>query len=251
MAFKQTDLDQLRNDFLAWQRATSCVSSQNAGLKSQLATVERQLLASQTAERAANETASQLREQVSKLQLILLKRCDMEEENRKLKEQIMNLKEEAARLEQDHRQQINDALESLELAKASHAEEITILKDEAMKEMKREASRLEKIVAEQKAEIRQLRKEHEDSRKEHYAQLVKVRLEYDAKLLKMQRQTTKPMPNQSSSVGHEIFRKKLQAAKAESDREVASLKRTISELEKRLTGGLHKKAKPLALASRR
>jgi polyhydroxyalkanoate synthesis regulator phasin len=243
MAVKQSDLDQLRSDFLAWQQATSCVSSQNVGLKSQLATVERQLLASQTAERAANETASQLREQVQKLQHILLKQCDMEEENRQLKEQIASLKVEAAELEKQHRQQMTEALESLEVAQASHHEEITALKDEAAQEMKREVGQLEKTVAEQKAEIRQLRKELNDYEKDHHTQLVKIRLEYDAKLLKMQKQTAKPVPNQQSSVGHEIFRKKLQAAKADSDKEIMSLKRTVADLEKRLAGGQQKRGK--------
>ena len=245
MAVKQIDLDQLRHDFLAWQQATSRVSSQNVGLKSQLAIVERQMLASQTAERAANETASQLREQVQKLQHILLRQCDMEEENRQLKDQIASLKQSAAELEQQHRQQMSEALESLEVAQASHLEEITVLRDESAQELKREVGHLEKTVAEQKAEVRQLRKEHDDCEKDHHTQLVKMRLEYDAKLLKMQKQTAKPAPNQQSPVGHEIFRKKLQAAKADSDREIMSLKRTVADLEKKLAGGQQKRGKLL------
>lgn len=92
-------------------------------------------------------------------------------------------------------------------------------------------------------------------------------LQYDAKLLKLQKQNSKNQCGQSSSssINHEIFRRvymstpeytwlscfvtfhcrilqlfcsdllqKLQHAKAESDREIAALKRQVSDLERQL-----------------
>ena len=249
MAIKQVDLDELRCDFLAWQHSAAFVANQNSELKAQLAAVERQLLVSQSAEREANETASQLREQVEKVQLILLKRCDMEAENRRLKEQIVRLKEEGEALEAQHHQQIQEALDNLDTAQAAHLEEVKVIKDEAGRELKIEVHQLKKSIVEQKAECCQLKKELENYDKDHHTQLVKIRLEYDAKLLKMQKETSKATSNHLSSVGHEIFRKKLQAARAESDREIMSLKRTISDLEKRLAGPPYKKAKSLAFGT--
>ena len=82
--------------------------------------------------------------------------------------------------------------------------------------------------------------------------------QYDAKLLKLQKQNSKTQCGQGpSSVNHEIFRKvnsqcwlrtlnridtsissyvqKLQHAKAESDREIAVLKKHITDLERQLS----------------
>ena len=80
-------------------------------------------------------------------------------------------------------------------------------------------------------------------------------MQYDSKLLKLQKQTAQNQCHQSSSVNNEIFRKvslyiynwvynvnalelqKLQHAKAESDREISELNKMVADLKRQLEAG--------------
>jgi hypothetical protein len=58
-----------------------------------------------------------------------------------------------------------------------------------------------------------------------------ILFQYDSKLLKLQKQTSRVQQNAAASSNQEIFRKKLQHAKSEYESEISGLKRTISDLE--------------------
>ncbi|XP_028518671.1 kinesin-like protein 2 [Exaiptasia diaphana] len=72
--------------------------------------------------------------------------------------------------------------------------------------------------------------------RDKHTEIVKLRLEYDAKLLKLQKSSAaKTQSAPSSHFNSDIFRKKLQAAKSESEREIAALKERIAQLERQLS----------------
>ena len=90
---------------------------------------------------------------------------------------------------------------------------------------KKEVSSLQKLIQESNAEVRQLQKQLADMERDSHTETVKMRLEvqnstlayvllmhtqYDAKLLKLQKQNTSRTQSStaaSSSVNNEIFRK--------------------------------------------
>ncbi|XP_028514778.1 uncharacterized protein LOC114575019, partial [Exaiptasia diaphana] len=89
---KHSHLDQLIEDFTKWENATKELSKENTSLNSQIRTLTKHVQISQEAEKCAVEERNSLRSMVDKLQSILSKRCDLEDENRQLKEQIAQAK---------------------------------------------------------------------------------------------------------------------------------------------------------------
>lgn len=67
---------------------------------------------------------AELRETIDKLQSILLKRCDLENENSRLKEQLDLLHLEMDQLEEQHRQQMTEAMENLQAIQQAHKKDL-------------------------------------------------------------------------------------------------------------------------------
>ncbi|XP_032232176.2 coiled-coil domain-containing protein 91 [Nematostella vectensis] len=232
---KQVLLDKLNDDFIRWQKATSDISKENNSLVIQIRSLQKQIQASQVAEKSTLEENSNLKIMVDKLQSILLKRCDLEVENRQKREQIANMKDTAKNLEEEHKKQMLESMKNLEAANEAHKKELTRLKDEAAQQTKRELALTDKSIQEQACEIRQLQKQLVDMEREKHTELVKLRLEYDAKLLKVQKSNVNKSQNgQNANSNSDIFRKKLQAVRSESEREITNLKSKVAQLERRL-----------------
>lgn len=96
---------------------------------------------------------------------------------------------------------------------------------------------LEKSLQGKESQIQQLEKQLADMSHLHQTEIVKLRLEFDEKILKLQRErnNAKAQAGQSFNANTDIFRKKLQFAKAEAQKEINSLKSQVAELERKLT----------------
>ncbi|XP_031554808.1 coiled-coil domain-containing protein 150-like [Actinia tenebrosa] len=232
---KQVQLDLLIEDFSNWQKATTDLAKENASLHSQIRSLAKQIQLIQEAEKVALEECSSLRSMADKLQATLSKRCDFEDENGRLKEQIQQMKKSADALEQEHKNQITEAIKEIEVSDQMHKNEICRLKEESQQQAKREISLLEKSLQEKDSELRHLQKQLADMARDKHTEIVKLRLEYDAKLLKLQKSNVaKSLNTPSSHSNSDIFRKKLQAAKSQSEKDIASLKDKITQLERQV-----------------
>ncbi|XP_071482812.1 coiled-coil domain-containing protein 152-like, partial [Diadema antillarum] len=93
------------------------------------------------------------------------------------------------------------------------------------------------------SEISRLQGELADLEREKHTELARLRLEYDTKLLKLQRENSRVQQHNTrvTNKGNDIFRQKLLNARSEADQEINSLKHTIADLQRRLetqTGGM-------------
>ncbi|CAB3988688.1 Hypothetical predicted protein [Paramuricea clavata] len=241
---EQIDLGEFVNDFLSWQKTIKNLAKENSYVKLQYAIIQKQLQKSQIAEKTANEKCVQLREMVNKLQTTLDIRNNLQDENVKLKKQIAEAKEIATNLEQasnpplslikSHKCQMNEAIKNLEASQQAHAVEVRRLQENNQLQNKREVALLEKGIQEKNGEIRKLCQKLSDMERDKHTEIVKLRLEYDAKLLKAQKSNSKQQSGSMATVNNEIFRKKLQYAKVQAEKEVGVLKNKIMELERKL-----------------
>lgn len=232
---KQVDLDNLIQEFLQWQTALRDAAHENNCFKMEIRSLTRKLETSQEAERIALEDAGKLKGIIDSLQGVLSKRCDQEEENESLKSQISKMEEKCSSLEKEHKLQISESLKNLEISEQAHRQEILKFKEETLEQSRREITELQKSLQEKADEVRQLQKKLVDTNHANHTEIVKIRLEYDAKLLKLQRSNAKAQGGQTSNANSDIFRKKLQFAKAEAQKEITSLKSKVSELERKLS----------------
>ncbi|XP_046848584.1 coiled-coil domain-containing protein 152-like [Xenia sp. Carnegie-2017] len=259
---EQYDLDEFINDFLAWQKVKMVficrisniwlfikknikillfydqtmknLSKENSNLKMQLNIVQNKLLRSEIAEKTANESSTHLREMVDKLQSVLDSQNKLQDENATLKREIANAKQIAVNVEKSHKSQIDEAVMKLEACQQANTIEVQQMKENLQQQHKRKISLLEQEIQSKNEEIRQLNEKIGDLKRDSHTEIVKLKLEYDEKLLKAQKNQMKHVSNASTNVNNDIFRKKLQFAKVQAEKDVNVLKKKITELERKL-----------------
>ncbi|XP_078657633.1 uncharacterized protein LOC144903416 [Branchiostoma floridae x Branchiostoma belcheri] len=238
---KQVDLDELAQNFTAWQKATTKVAQENSTLQVQVRGLTKQLQASQDNEKARRDEIGVLQGLVDKLQGTVAKRCDLEDENMQLKDKISNILAELDSLKQEHAKELSESSRTLQSVKEEHKEQLKQLKDNAAKLKREEGALLQQSIQQKNSELQQLQKQLEDTERDKHSQIVQLKMAYDSKLLKLQKQTATLQQQQRgpSSANHEIFRQKLQALKNQSKQEKSALKRTIGELQQKLNAAQH------------
>ncbi|XP_071485555.1 coiled-coil domain-containing protein 152-like [Diadema antillarum] len=189
------------------------------------------------------EELKQAREMVSKLQCMLKMSCDLEDENQQLKEKVTNMADELAAVREEHTLTLSEAQAQLQELRQAHKEEIEKIKATATSQRESEVGLLKQSLQHKLSEISRLQGELADLEREKHTELARLRLEYDTKLLKLQRENSRVQQHNTrvTNKGNDIFRQKLLNARSEADQEINSLKHTIADLQRRLetqTGGM-------------
>ncbi|XP_058957696.2 coiled-coil domain-containing protein 152-like [Pocillopora verrucosa] len=224
------DLDNLIKEYTYFEKVMRHTAQENSCLEKEIRSLNKQLQSSQEAEKLSIEEAGKFKAMVDNLQRILLQRCDKEEENAELKSHLTAVTEKTARLEQEHKTELSEALKN-------HKQEIQRVRQEELQQNRKVITTLEKSLQGKESQIQQLEKQLADMSHLHQTEIVKLRLEFDEKILKLQRErnNAKAQAGQSFNANTDIFRKKLQFAKAEAQKEINSLKSQVAELERKLT----------------
>ncbi|KAL5471382.1 hypothetical protein EMCRGX_G029495 [Ephydatia muelleri] len=226
------NLDKIISDFNVWEEAAAAVLQENNRLSLQVKHLQRQCTLYQEAEKCYINDITLLRCSTERLQNALAKRCDFENENAALRDQIVALHKSTVLLEMEHKKQIAESLDTLKAAHEAHKTELLRAQELVQRQSKQEIEVLQRQIQEKNAELRQIQKQLSDVERDRHTEVVKLRLEYDAKLLKLQKQ--RAQSDQPSSTNHEVYRKKLQHQKAESDQEIATLKAQVQDLQRQL-----------------
>ncbi|KAL3857946.1 hypothetical protein ACJMK2_012571 [Sinanodonta woodiana] len=230
------DLDECAAEFEKWQEQEQhfhveriktleeleASKAENCILKSQIAELEKSLTMVQGVIQHHHKDCIQLNE--------------LENENRELKSK---LKEKTSATEQ-LKKEINSKIVTYEadFKKMEEVHQSTLAKQEiswkSTLETKMEAMTNELHLKSE--EVDGLKERINEVEKEKAAEILRLSVDYENKLTKIQRQMTASSMNQQSSSNQEIFRKKLHHMKAEYEREINCLKVTISSLQDKLAG---------------
>nr|XP_058955956.1 restin homolog [Pocillopora verrucosa] len=205
------DLDNLIKEYTYFEKVMRHTAQENSRLEKEILFLNKQLQSSQEAEKLSIEEAGKFKAMVDNLQRILLQRCD--------KEDLL-----------EHKTELSEALKN-------HKQEIQRVRQEELQQNRKVITTLEKSLQGKESQIQQLEKQLADMSHLHQTEIVKLRLEFDEKILKLQRErnNAKAQAGQSFNANTDIFRKKLQFAKAEAQKEINSLKSQVAELERKLT----------------
>ncbi|XP_070563037.1 coiled-coil domain-containing protein 152-like isoform X2 [Ptychodera flava] len=216
--------------------ATTDLSCENSNLELQLRVLKKQLQSSQTNEKMFIQDVERLQAMVNQLQSTLSKRCHIEEQNVELKDKLARQEEEIGKIKQELDTSLREAAERIQRVKEENKEDLENIQKATREKAEQDiAALMEKLKAKDQ-DMKGLNEELSNLKKDKHTEIVKLRLQYDAKLLSLQKQNQKTaqQKGQTGTANQEIFRKKWQHMKAESEREILSLKKTISELQKKL-----------------
>ncbi|XP_038048516.1 paramyosin-like isoform X2 [Patiria miniata] len=232
---RQVDLDQLTKDFTKWQGHQDLVL-QNSNLNQELKDLLDQREQDRIATKATEDELKQLRGIIGSLQDTLAQRCDLEDENKSLKEKVDRMEEKVKTLKEEGQTALVEVEARLEQVHSEDKMQMQEAHHKQVKQMEEQARALQQAVRDKSAEIKQLQQQLAEAEKHRQTDIVKLRLEYDAKLLKLQsaRSSLQRSSDKPSSASSLIFREKMLNAQAASEREVLSLRQTVGELKRKL-----------------
>ncbi|XP_033109257.1 coiled-coil domain-containing protein 152-like [Anneissia japonica] len=246
---RNVNLDQLVQDIHNWQKQIDDLLETNQQLELQKKILHRQCENSEIKEKNAIEDANEMHKLVDKLQGILAMRCDIEDENRTLKDQIEDMQNKVAMLAKEHgekedkwKEERQEIIESHKEALANVTEDariegllISVMMGNCADGQTRTPKGHQRLSYLAIRSVRTLQKQMADAEKAKHTEIIKLKLEYDSKISRLQKQATKAQQgSRSTSSNSNIFRQKLKFAKEESDKEILTLKRTIADLERKL-----------------
>ncbi|XP_041360304.1 nuclear matrix constituent protein 1-like [Gigantopelta aegis] len=185
-------------------------------------------------EKFQNET-HEMHKMIKKFHQQLSRLADMEDQNRTLKSEV--------KIREENIQKLNQKIQENELShnkeqgdlKRSLEQNYENMKTQIKTEYESEKCLLKKQLADKENYISELENKINEVQKLKESELTKMSIEYENKLIRLQRQKVQTQHNPQNTASNEIFRKKLQHMKCEYEQEINSLKRTISSLQDRLS----------------
>ncbi|KFP07887.1 Coiled-coil domain-containing protein 152, partial [Calypte anna] len=162
--------------------------------------------------------------------------CNVKDENDRLKGTIHILEEKLKTCEQEYRDQIEKLLIEMKNKEDDRKLEIAQLNCDIRKKFEVKEAEYREEKEKKELEILELTRQLKIQNEEKQNEIVKMQIEFNAKLARVQNKTTKSFSD-ASVLPQSIYRRKLQHLQEEKNKEIAVLRNTIRDLEQRLHKG--------------
>ncbi|NXW21856.1 CC152 protein, partial [Circaetus pectoralis] len=230
------NLDKLLDNFSEIEKNISEISEANKLLVLQLEKCNRLLTLSQSKEESVKEECTTLQNVIKGLTQTIENQCNVKDENDRLKGTIHILEEKLKACELEYKDQIEKLMIEIKNKEEDHKLEITQMNCDIRKKF--EVKEVEYREQREKKELkileltRQLKIQNEEKQNE----IIKLQVEFNAKLARVQNKATKSYSD-ASVLPQSIYRRKLQHLQEEKNKEIEILRNTIRDLEQRLNKG--------------
>ncbi|NWY49777.1 CC152 protein, partial [Chionis minor] len=230
------NLDKLLDSFSEIEKKISGINEANNLLVLQLEKCNRLLTLSQSKEESVKEECTTLQNVIKGLTQTIENQCNVKDENDRLKGTIHILEEKLKACEQEYKDKIEKLMIEIKNKEEDHKSEITQLNCDMRKkfEVKEEEYREERERKE--LEILELTRQLKIQNEEKQNEIIKLQVEFNAKLARVQNNTTKSFSD-ASVLPQSIYRRKLQHLQEEKNKEIEILRNTVRDLEQRLNKG--------------
>ncbi|XP_069737278.1 coiled-coil domain-containing protein 152 [Phaenicophaeus curvirostris] len=237
------NLDRLLDNFSEIEKKISEINEANNLLVLKLEKCNRLLTLSQSKEESVKEECATLQNVIKGLTQTIENQCNVKDENDRLKGTVHILEEKLKACEQEYKDEIEKLVTEIKNKEEDHKLEITQLNCDIRKqfELKEEEYREQKEKKE--LEILELTRQLKIQNEEKQNEIIKLQIEFNAKLARVQNKTTKSFSD-ASVLPQSIYRRvcssialKLQHLQEEKNKEIEILRNTIRDLEQRLNKG--------------
>ncbi|XP_008501171.1 coiled-coil domain-containing protein 152 [Calypte anna] len=230
------NLDKLLDNFSEIEKKISEINEANNLLVLQLEKYNRLLTLSQSKEESVKEECSTLQNVIKGLTQTIENQCNVKDENDRLKGTIHILEEKLKTCEQEYRDQIEKLLIEMKNKEDDRKLEIAQLNCDIRKKFEVKEAEYREEKEKKELEILELTRQLKIQNEEKQNEIVKMQIEFNAKLARVQNKTTKSFSD-ASVLPQSIYRRKLQHLQEEKNKEIAVLRNTIRDLEQRLHKG--------------
>ncbi|KFQ40688.1 Coiled-coil domain-containing protein 152, partial [Mesitornis unicolor] len=162
--------------------------------------------------------------------------CNVKDENDRLKVTIRILEEKLKACEQEYKDQIEKLMIEIKNKEEDHKLEITQLHCDIRKQFEVKEVEYREGREKKELEILELTRQLKIQKEEKQNEIIKLQIEFNAKLARVQNKTTKSLSG-ASVLPQSIYRRKLQHLQEEKNKEIEVLRNTIRDLEQRLNKG--------------
>ncbi|KAM3874394.1 coiled-coil domain-containing protein 152 [Diretmus argenteus] len=182
---------------------------------------------------------------VNTLQQTLREQCNLRVENEKLKNDVADLRRQNERIAEDRRVEVQRLSTEIRAEEERHKRELETVKQQCRSEVEdacmeafiqseAKDAEMKRLLERNDLNLEEMKKRLRDQEKERQSELLKLQMEFGAKLARVQstaqRGQQQQQQQQSSSLPH-IFRRKLQVFQEEKNKEIGALRQRIKELE--------------------
>nr|XP_021409574.2 coiled-coil domain-containing protein 152 [Lonchura striata domestica] len=230
------NLDKLLCDFSEIEEKISEINDANNLLVHQLEKCNRLLTLSQSKEESVKEECSSLQNVIKGLTQTIENQCNVKDENDRLKGTIHNLEDKLKTCEEEYKDQIEKLMTEIKSKEEDHKLEITQLNCDMRKKFELKEMEYREERDKKDLEILELTRQLKIQNEEKQNEIIKLQIEFNAKLARAQDKTTKSFSD-ASVLPQSIYRRKLQHLQEEKNKEIEILRNTIRDLEQRLNKG--------------
>ncbi|NXB00544.1 CC152 protein, partial [Cnemophilus loriae] len=230
------NLDKLLDDFSEIEKKISEINEANNLLIHQLEKCNRLLTLSQSKEESVKEECSTLQNVIKGLTQTIENQCNVKDENDRLKGTIHILEDKLKTCEKEYKDQIEKLMIEIKNKEEDHKLEITQLNCDIRKKFEVKEMEYREQREKKELEILELTRQLKIQNEEKQNEIIKLQIEFNAKLARAQDKTTKSFSD-ASVLPQSIYRRKLQHLQEEKNKEIEILRNTIRDLEQRLNKG--------------
>ncbi|NXW12060.1 CC152 protein, partial [Fregetta grallaria] len=137
---------------------------------------------------------------------------------------------------QEYKDQIEKLMIEIKNKEEDHKLEITQLNCDIRKKFEIKEAEYREQREKKELEILELTRQMKIQNEEKQNEIIKLQIEFNAKLARVQNKTTKSFSD-ASVLPQSIYRRKLQHLQEEKNREIEILRNTVRDLEQRLNKG--------------
>ncbi|XP_032636706.1 coiled-coil domain-containing protein 152 [Chelonoidis abingdonii] len=230
------NLDKLLDDFSQMEKKILEINGKNSLLDLQLEKCNRLLTLSQSKEESIKEEYATLQNVIKGLRQTIENQCNLRDENERLKNNTRLLEEKLKAHEQEYKNQIDKLVTEIKNKEEECKLELTKVHCDMRRKFELKEEEHKEKLEKKELTILDLTRQLRTLDKEKQNEIIKLQIEFNAKLARLQNKTTKSYPD-TTVLPQNIYRRKLQHLQEEKNKEIEILRNTIRDLQQRLSSG--------------
>ncbi|XP_032395325.1 coiled-coil domain-containing protein 152 [Etheostoma spectabile] len=247
------NLDRFMEDFTQLEQKITEVSGKNNVLEVMLEDANRLMKFYLAKEKSVVEERDSLLVTVNRLQQTLQVQCNLRVENERLKNDMADLKQqnkrtaeageaELQRLASEMRAEAERHQRELETVMQQCRREVEAAHRKSFQQLEAKDGELKDLMEKKDLDLEELRKRLKEQERERQSELLKLQMEFGAKLARVQSiaqlsQQQQQQQHGSSLIPQSVFKRKLQFFQEEKNKEIVALRQRIKELEESQRAG--------------
>ncbi|KAL6097152.1 ccdc152 [Pungitius sinensis] len=254
MKLNCVNLDRCMEEFTQLERNITEVNGKNNELEMLLENANRLTNFYSSKEKSLIDERDSLLLAVKGLQQTLQEQCNLRIENERLKKDLVDVKQrneraakdgvaELQRLVGEMRAEGERHKRELETARQQCRREVEELRTEAFHQLEAKDAEVKTQLEKKDLDLEELKRKLKEQERERQSELLKLQMEFGAKLARVQStaqwsQQQQQQQHGSNLLPQSVFKRKLQSFQEEKNKEIGALRQRIKELEENQPGGV-------------